>query len=303
MDRLKSMSTFVSVVESGGFSAAARSLSMPLATVSRKVSELEDELGIRLLNRNTRQVTLTDSGRDYFESCRSILSQLDEAERAVVGEYRMPRGELIVTAPIVFGRMHVIPLVTELLADYPELTVKLLLVDRVVDLIEEHADVAIRIGSLPDSALVSANVGQIKRVVTASPDYLKRRGTPQRLADLGSHDCILITPLSEGHSWTLFSNKKVRNVEIQPRLVVTTAAAGIDAAISGAGLVQTLCYQVAQDVSSGRLLQVLKDHEPPYVPVNIVYASGRLMPAKLRTFLDFMTPRLRKRLNRMDDCS
>lgn len=303
MDRLKSMSTFVSVVENGGFSAAARSLSMPLATVSRKVSELEENLGIRLLNRNTRQVTLTDSGRDYFESCRRILSQLDDAERAVVGEYRMPRGELIVTAPIVFGRMHLVPLITELLSDYPDLTIKLLLVDRVVNLIEEHADVAIRIGALPDSALVSTTVGQIRRVVTASPDYLERHGTPQDLTNLSSFDCILITALSTGHSWTFCKNKAMCNVEIKPRLIVTTAAGGIGAAIAGAGLVQTLCYQVASDVSAGRLCQVLKEFEPPYVPVNIVYPSGRLMPAKLRTFLDFMTPRLRKNLHSMDDCT
>ena len=301
MDRLESMSTFVTVVESGGFSAAARKLSRPLATVSRKVSELEDEIGVRLLNRTTRQVTLTDGGRDYFESCRRILMQIDDAERTVAGEQQTPRGELVVTAPIVFGRLHLIPLITELIATYPELKVRLALADRVLNLIEEHADVAIRIGALPDSSLVATKVGGIKRVITASPEYVRLRGEPKSLDDLADHDCILITVLSDGQSWTVRANNKISKREIDPRLIVTTASGGIDAAIAGAGLVQTLCYQVAEQVRGGRLKLLLQDFEPPYVPVNIVYPSGRLMPAKLRVFMDFITPRLRKRLEDMWD--
>lgn len=302
MNRLESMSAFVTVVEHGGFSAAARQLAKPLATVSRKVADLETELGVRLLNRTTRQVTLTDSGRDYFEACRRILADLDEAERAAAGEHQAPRGELVVTAPIVFGRLHIVPLVTELMAAYPELTVKLLLVDRVVDLIDEHGDAAIRIGELPDSSLVAVSVGEIKRVISASPAYLERRGRPETLADLERHDCILVTALTPGQAWIIRDGNKIERRAIRPRMTVTTAGGGIDAAIAGAGLVQTLCYQVSAEVRAGRLALVLQEFEPPHVPVNIVYPSGRLMPAKLRAFLDFMAPRLRKRLQENWDC-
>jgi DNA-binding transcriptional LysR family regulator len=298
MDRLESMSVFVTVVEEGGFSAASRRLSKPLATVSRRVSELEEQLGVSLLKRTTRQVTLTDSGRSYFESCRRILGDVDEAERTAAGEYQSPKGELIVTAPIVFGRLHVLPLVIELIGAHPELHIRLVLLDRRVSLVEEHVDVAVRIGALSDSSLVATRVGNTTRVVCASPRYLAGRERPTRPEDLANHDCINIPILPPSNGWLLGVGGQDVSVPINARLVVTTAEAGVDAAVLGAGIVQAQCYQVSEAVRTQKLELLLLPFQPTRMPVNLVYPSKRLVPAKLRAFLDFAGPRLRARLGR-----
>jgi DNA-binding transcriptional LysR family regulator len=296
MDRFESMSTFVAVVDAGGFSAASRRLRMPLPTVSRKVSELEDKLGVRLLNRTTRQVTLTDSGRAFLESCRRILDDLGQAERVAAGEFTVPQGELIITAPIVFGRLHVLPIVTEFLKAFAKVDARLQLADRVVDLLEEQVDVAVRIGELPDSSMVATKVGDIRYVVCASPAYLAARGEPRHPKDLAVHDSVAFTALGSTTEWNFHMGEVLRVFPIRARLVVTTAEAAIDAAVAGMGVTRLLCYQAAQAVSEGKLKILLRDYGPKPIPVSLVHAGGRLMPVKLRAFLDFAAPRLKSRL-------
>jgi DNA-binding transcriptional LysR family regulator len=296
MDRLESMSILVAVVEAGSLSAAARRLGTPLATVSRKVSELEGHLKTRLLNRTSRRLTLTDAGQSYVAACRRILEQVDEAERAASGEFSAPRGELIVTAPIVFGRLHVLPVATEFLAAYPEIKVRLALADRVVNLMEDHVDVALRIGALPDSSLMATRIGVIRRVVCASPAYFAARGVPKTLADLAAHDCIGFDVLTTAEAWTFEQGRSEISVPISARLTVTTAEAVVDAAISGVGIARVLSYQAAQALRDRRLALALVDFEPAPWPVHLVYTGGRMLPLKLRAFLDFAAPRLKDRL-------
>ena len=296
MDRFRAMSAFVAVVEAGGFTPAARHLAMPLATLSRLVSRLEDRLRLRLLNRTTRRVTLTDSGQQYFEACRRILGDLGEAERAASGEYRTPRGELIVTAPIVFGRLHVVPIITEFIKTYAQVDVRLVQADRIVNLLEEHVDLAVRIGELPDSTMVATRIGSIGHVVCASPAYLAERGGPEHPKELMAHDCVTFAGLVSAKEWPFRIGKSTRMFPVRSRIVVTTAEAAIDAAIAGAGLTRVLSYQVAQAIGDGRLALVLRGFEPEPSPVSLVYPSGRLVPLKLRAFLDFAAPRLKARL-------
>jgi DNA-binding transcriptional LysR family regulator len=296
MDRLESMSAFVAVVEAGGFSAASRRLGMPLATVSRKVSELEAQLRVQLLTRTTRSVALTEIGHQFFETSRKLLEELGEAERLASGEYRAPRGELIAAAPIGLGRIYLTPIVTEFLAAYPEVDVDLRLADRVVNLAEEGIDVALRVGELPDSSLMAIRLGTIRHVVCASPAYLKNRGTPLKPADLSKHSCVTFTSLEAPREWTFRSGRRVDRIPVHSRLAVSTADAAADAAVAGLGITRLLCYQASPSIKAKRLKLLLRDYEPEPMPVSLVYQSGRLMPQKLRAFIDFVVPRLKPRL-------
>ncbi|GAB2179477.1 LysR family transcriptional regulator [Dongia sp. agr-C8] len=296
MDRFESISAFVAVVEAGGFSAAARKLGMPLATVSRKVSELEDFLKASLINRSTRKITLTQSGQVFYESGRRLLEDLGEAERAASGEYRAPRGELVVTAPIVFGRLHVVPVVVEFLRQYPEVDVRLLLDDQIVNLGEDQVDLAVRISPLPDSSMMAARIATIRPVICASPAYLSTHGTPRHPEELAGHDCIMRSRLPAPDAWPFRIDGATRMVPVRRRLVVTTAEASIEAALAGAGLTKVFCYQVAEAERQGRLVTILREFEPEPMPLSLVYAGGRVVPMKLRAFLDFAVPRLKKRL-------
>lgn len=296
MDRLEAMSILLTVVDTGSLSAAARCLGMPLPTVSRKVAELEAHLRTRLLHRTTRQLSLTEAGAAYVEACRRILDDVGEAERIATGEYAAPRGELAVTAPIVFGRLHIVPVVAEFLAHYPEIRIKLLLTDRVVHLMEEQVDVALRIGELPDSTLMASGVGTVRRVVCGSPGYLARRGVPAAPADLAAHDCISFDVLESRRAWVFGDGKSARSVPVASRLEVNTAEAAIAAATLGVGLVRVLSYQVADAVGNGLLDVVLRDDEPAPLPVSLVHKGQMPLPRKLRVFLDFAAPRLRARL-------
>jgi DNA-binding transcriptional LysR family regulator len=298
MDRLESMSILVAVVESGSLSAAARRLGMPLATVSRKVGELESHLKTRLLHRTTRQLSLTETGRSYVAACRRILEEIGEAERTATGEYTAPKGDLVVTAPVVFGRLHVVPVVAEFLERYPEIDIRLVLTDRVVHMMEEHVDVAVRIGELPDSALVATGVGTIRRVVCASPAYLAAHGAPARPRDLSEHQCITFEGLEAARSWVFRSGKSALSVPVHSRLAVNTAEAAIAAAILGVGLTRVLSYQVADAVRDNALDIVLDTYEPTPSPISLVHMGQAPLPLKLRAFLDFVTPRLRTRISR-----
>jgi DNA-binding transcriptional LysR family regulator len=293
MDRLASMSILVTAVEEGSLSAAARRLRTPLATVSRKVSELEAHLKTRLLHRSSRQLALTDAGRTYVEACRRILEDVGEAERAASGEYGAPKGELIITAPIVFGRLHVLPVVTDFLKAFADIDIRLVLADRVLSLVEDHIDLAVRIGALPDSSLVATRVGSIRQVVCGSPAYFADRGTPQSPTELRSHDCITFEGLVSTHAWTFSTGRSQADVAIRSRLTVNTAEAAIDAATAGVGIARVLSYQCANAVAEGALTVVLTSFEPAPWPVSLVYAGQRYLPLKLRAFLDFATPRLK----------
>jgi DNA-binding transcriptional LysR family regulator len=293
MDRLESMSMLVAAVDAGSISAAARRLGRPLATVSRRISDLEAHLGTRLLNRSSRRLTLTNAGRSYVAACQRILEDVQEAERAATGEYSAPRGQLTVTAPIVLGRLHVLPVVSEFLAAYPEIDIRMVLADRVVNLFEEQFDLAVRIGDLPDSSLIATRVGAIRRVICASPAYLSARGTPENPNDLSQHDCVTFEGLMAPEAWTFTVGKTVMSVPIRSRLVINTAEAAIDAAIAGLGLTRVLSYQVATALEVARLAVVLEEFEPSPSPVSLVYGGGRLLPLKLRAFIDFAAPRLK----------
>jgi len=296
MDRFEAMRVLVAAVDAGSLSAAGRRLGMPLATVSRKVSELEAQLKARLLNRSGRKLTLTDAGELYVAACRRILDDVQEAERSASGEYRVPRGDLYITAPIVFGRLHVVPVAAEFLKAHPEIDIRLALSDRVATLLDERLDLAVRIGALPDSSLVAVRVGAIRQVVCASPAYFAARGAPKRPDDLQHHDCITFESLSSPQAWTFIDGKRHAAMPVHSRLTVNTAEAAIEAALCGLGVTRVLSYQIADAVASGRLATALEAFEPAPWPVSLVHAGQRLIPQKLRAFLDFATPRLRARL-------
>ncbi|HEU4476605.1 MAG TPA: LysR family transcriptional regulator [Methyloceanibacter sp.] len=297
MDRLEAMSILLAVVEAGSLSAAARRRGIPLATVSRKVSDLETHLRTRLLNRSSRRITLTDPGRSYVAACKRILEDVEEAERSAAGEYSAPKGDLTITAPIVFGRLHVLPIVVEFLAAYPEIAVRLTMADRVANLLEDPIDLAIRIGELPDSSLIAARIGLIRRVLCGSPAYFSERGMPRSPGDLGAHDCITFEGLLSPRAWTFTIGKSDVSVPIHSRLIVNTAEAAIDAAIARVGVTRVLSYQIANAIRAGTLAVALQEFEPVPWPVSLVYAGQGLLPLKLRAFLDFAAPRLKARLS------
>jgi DNA-binding transcriptional LysR family regulator len=299
MNRLDAMSIFIAVVDAGSLTAAARRLGMPLATVSRKVAELESHLNTRLLHRTTRQLSLTEAGSSYVAACRRILEDIGEAERAATGENAAPKGELVVTAPVVFGRLHVVPVIAEFLAHYPEINISLMLTDRVVHLMEEHGDVALRIGDLPDSSLVATQVGKVRRVVCASPSYLSNRGVPTTPDDLVGHDCITFEVLESKRAWVFGSGRAQVSVPVRARLAVNTAEAAIAASALGVGLIRVLSYQVEDAVRGDALRVVLESFESEPLPVSLVHKGQTPLPLKLRAFLDFVAPRLRIRTSKL----
>jgi DNA-binding transcriptional LysR family regulator len=301
MDRLDAMSLLLSVVDAGSLSAASRRLGIPLATVSRRIADLETHLKTRLLNRTSRMVALTEAGQSYVEACKRILEQVDEAERAAAGEYSVPKGDLTLTAPVVFGRLHVLPVAIAFLEAYPDIDLRLVLADRLINLAEDHVDLAVRIAALPDSGLIAARVGSIRRVVCGSPSYLARRGRPNHPNDLREHDCVTYGGLTASHAWRFVSGKDEMMVPVHSRLTVNTAEAAIDAAVAGLGLTRVLSYQVADARRDGTLERVLQAFEPAPWPVSLVYVGQSLLPLKLRAFLDFAIPRLKARLSQQAD--
>jgi DNA-binding transcriptional LysR family regulator len=293
IDRFDAMSVLLAVTDGGSLSAGARRLGMPLATVSRKVSELEAHLQTRLLNRGSRRLELTEAGQSYVAACRRILEDVVEAERTASGEYRVPRGELVITAPVVFGRRHVLPIVGAFLKAYPDIDVHITFADRVVNLLEEHVDVALRIGELPDSNLVATRVGSTRRVICASPEYLDAHGSPAAPNDLASHACITFEGLMSPRAWMFRFGGSTQSIAIHSRLVVNTAEAAIDMAVAGIGLTRILSYQITAPLMERKLALVLEPFEPAPVPVSLVYGGHGLLPLKLRAFMDFAIPRLK----------
>lgn len=296
MDRLEAMAILLGVVDRGSFSAASRDLGVPLATVSRKVSELETHLGTRLLVRSTRKVALTDAGAAYIASARRILDEVDEIERVAAGELHAPRGELIVTAPVLFGHLHILPIVTDFLAAYPEINVELRLSDRNLHFIEDHIDMAVRIGALPDSSLIATRIGSMRTVVCASPKLLATQGVPETPNDLAALPCVNFEFLSPGSTWPFRVKDGNTDVPIRPRLSVSTADAAVWAASEGVGATRVLHYQCADAVRDGSLRIILADFEVEQLPVHLLHAGRGALPSKMRVFLDFSVGRLRERL-------
>lgn len=285
MDRLEAMRAFVEVRDAGGFAAAARRLKTSPSNVTRLVAHLEDHLGVRLLQRTTRSVTLTDSGARYLERARKILADVVEAEAAAEDERAVPSGRFVVAAPQMFGRMHVAPLVGRLLQDFPTVVVDLLLADRMVHLVEEGVDAAVRIGTLEDSSLVARQVGLTRRVVVASPKYLTRTTfrTPE---DVTGHPVAHFTALGQAPEWGFVKGADAIRVPLTPRLTTNSADAAIGFALAGGGLTMALGYQVKAEVTSGLLHVVLGDFEPPPSPIHVVYPTSRLLSPKVRAFVD-----------------
>ncbi len=298
MDRLEAMSIVVRVAEMGSFSAASRQLGMPLATVSRKVNELESHLGTKLLTRTTRKVALTDAGAVYLASAKRILEEVDETERTAAGEFQQPRGELILTAPVLFGRLHILPVVTEFLAPYPDIHVRLVLSDRNLHLIDDHIDVALRIGPLPDSRMVATRIGSMRTVVCASPRLLAAHGMPRDPQGLAALPCVNFDFLSPAPTWSFRSTnaKAISEMPIAPRLSVSTAEAAVWAAAQGVGVTRVLHYQCAAAVRDGSLQIILADFELEQLPVHLIHTVRGALPSKTRAFLDFAAGRLRQRL-------
>ena len=296
MDRLEAAGIFVDVAERGSFAATARRLNRSPAAVTRAVADLEDRLGVRLLNRTTRAVSLTEAGERFLIGARRLLADFEEIERAAAGEGTAPRGELRITAPIVFGRLHVLPLLMEFLGRFPDVSTALTLVDRPVDLVEEGFDVAVRIGTLAESSAIATRVGAVRQVVVAAPAYLDQHGTPRVTADLAAHTVIAFSGMSAADRWIFRDGSNEKAVAIKPRLVVTTAEAAIDAASAGFGVTRVLSYQAANAIAAGSLLRVLTDDEGPDLPIHLLYPGGRHPAPKLRAFLDFCVARLRRRI-------
>ena len=286
MDRFAAMTAFVAVVDHKGFAAAARHLHVAPSAVTRLIGALEDGLGVRLLRRTTRSLSLTDAGERYLGRARVILSELRDVEDSARAERVAPRGRLVVTAPAVFGRLHVAPLMSAFLAHYPEVVGELSLTDRTVSLVEEGIDLAVRIGSLADSSLLARRMGATRRVVVGAPAYLARRGTPAAPADLAGHDLIRFASLSTPAEWRFRQDGVDLAVSVSPRFITDSADAAIGQAEQGGGLTMVLGYQVAAAVRAGRLTIVLAEFEPPPLPIHIVQPAGRLVPAAVRAFVD-----------------
>lgn len=293
MDRLQAMTTFVSVVETEGFASAARKLNVSPSVVSRVVTELEERLGVRLLTRTTRVVRLTDAGATYFEDCRRILAEIDAAEITASGLHAAPRGQLTVSAPVMFGKTFIMPIVLDYLTRYPAVAVNCWFLDRIVNLVDEGVDVAVRIGELPSSSLQAISVGKVRRVLCASPAYLDQYGVPQRPEDLAGHTTVQASGVSTAPEWRFNEGERLLAVPIQPRLITSTNDSAIDAAVSGFGIGRLLSYQVAREVKEGTLKLVLVDYEPAEWPVHVVHREGKHANQKVRAFLDLAIDTLR----------
>ena len=301
MDRLAAIRVFVAVADAGSLSAAGQRLGMPLTTVSRHLKALEEAVSVRLLTRTTRRLALTEPGRAYLDTCRRVLDELGTAERHLAGEKAEPHGQLALTAPILFGRLHVRPVVSAYLEAYPQMSVRMVLVNRVVNLVEEGLDLSIRIGRLPDSSMRATTLGSVRQICCASPRYLKCAGVPPEPKDLLDHQCITFTSFSQPDRWVFpggeaQGRRMAQNVAVEPRLVVNTAEAAIDAAKDGLGIVRVLSYQAQAALKDGSLRRVLEAFEPEPIPVSLVHREDRLPQAKVQTFSELAVPRLRKAL-------
>lgn len=286
MDRIEAMTVFIAVADLQGFAPAARKLGISASAVTRMVAALEERLGARLLQRTTRSVMLTDVGARYLERARQIIADIEEAEGSAQAERARPSGRLVVSAPVGFGRLHVTPLISAYLQRYPDVSGELRLTDRMVSLVEDGIDVAVRIGHLPDSSLVARHIGSMSRVVVASPDYLAQRGQPKTPEDIAKHDTIQFGTIASAPEWRFVRDGDDIRITHTPRFTTDVADAAIWHAEHGGGLTRVLAYQAADALAAGRLKRVLTRFEPPVVPIHMVYPTSRLLSAKVRVFID-----------------
>lgn len=299
MDRFRELSTFVAVAEEGAFNAAARRLNLTPPVVTRLVTALETRIGVRLLTRTTRKVALTEAGARLFADAAHVLADLEQIEEAAAGAHQTPRGVLRVTAPVMFGHRYVLPILRDFLDAYPDVRADTLFLDRIVDLIDEGLDVALRIGDLPDSTLTATRVGMVRRVTVAAPDYLAAHGTPEAPDDLATHRIIQPLTLQEAPQWLFVANGTPRTVRLAPRIAANTVAATVDSAAAGWGITRALSYQVADALADGTLVEILRDWEDREMPIHLVHHEGRLSAAKTRMFVDFAATRLRAEADRL----
>lgn len=293
MDRFEEMAIFVATVEEGGLAAAARRLALSAPTVTRAINALEQRLGVTLLQRSTRSVTLTAAGQRYLQPCRRVLAEFSEADEHAAGAHASPSGLLTITAPVMFGQMVIAPLTLEFLARYPRVAVNALLSDRLLSLSADRVDVALRIGELADSAMVAVRVGSVRRVVCAAPALLQRKGVPQTPADLQRYRTVVAANVTQGAEWRFDDRGQSVAVRLQPALSITSNRAAILAAERGFGLTRVLSYQIAPQIAGGTLQIVLPEYELPALPVHLLYAQGRQAAAKVRAFVEFCAERMR----------
>ena len=293
MDQFHLITVFVAVVDANGFAGAARKLGLSPAAVTRAINALEKQLGVRLLMRTTRIVRVTEAGARYAQDCRRILGELAEASESVSGTHSAPRGRLTLTAPVLFGGKFVTPIVTDYLLRYPQVNATCLFLDRVVNMLDEGVDVAVRIGELPDSSMQAIRVGQVRRVICASPAYLAQHGCPQTPADLQAHSIVSANAVTPSPEWRLLDRGEPCSVRLQPRLTTSTNDAAVAAVSGGFGITRLLSYQVAEPLQDGRLQTVLSAFEPPPLPVHVVHREGRQASQRVRAFLDLAIEQLR----------
>ncbi|QDL56549.1 LysR family transcriptional regulator [Rhodoferax aquaticus] len=293
MDRFHLINVFVAVVDTNGFAGAARKLSMSPPAVTRAINELEQHLGLRLLTRTTRTVRVTDAGERYVQDCRRILADMLEADESVSGMHASPRGRLTISAPVLFGGLYVTPVITEYLARYPDVSASCLFLDRIVNLVDEGVDVAVRIGELPDSSMQAIRVGQVRRVICASPDYLAKHGIPLVPDDLHAHTIVSSSSVTPNPVWKLVENGDIKSVHLEARMTTSTNDSALAAAAAGFGLTRLLSYQVAEHFRNGTLKTVLTEFEPAALPVHVVHREGRHAPQRVRAFIDLAVERLR----------
>ncbi|MES2192032.1 MAG: LysR family transcriptional regulator [Pseudomonadota bacterium] len=291
MDKLRAMQAFMHIADEGSLTAAARVMSSSLPAMVRTLAALEAHLGVRLFNRTTRRIVLTDEGRRYLERCREVLGAVQDAEESLGDQGGEPRGQLVITAPVLFGQMYVAPAVTRFVQRYPEVSCKLLLHDRVVNLLEEGIDVGVRIGELEDSTLVAQSVFSIRRVVVASPAWLRKHGTPKHPRELATANCVRFTGPS-GPWWTFHEKGKTFTVPVTGNLEFNNAAPAVEACVAGAGFGMFISYQAAPFIKQKKLVTVLEEFEPPKRPVSVVYPHARLLPSRTKKFIDWMKDEL-----------
>jgi DNA-binding transcriptional LysR family regulator len=300
LDRFHEIEVFIAVHDAGNFAKAGQRLRMSPPAVTRAISALEDRLGARLFQRTTRRLAITDVGSRFLESARRILDDLGTAEREALGATTAARGHLTVTASVTLGRSLLAPVACQFLAEFPEVTLSVLLLDRITNLIEEGIDAAVRIGPLPDSTMVARKLGSVRRMLVASPDYLARHGRPTAPSDLTRHAMIAFTGLMPNREWRFLDGRSGKSVSFMPRFEINDAASAIAAAEAGDGITVALSYMVAEKIRQGSLVPILKDVTPPPVPVHLVFPQTRLLAPKLRAFVDFAAPRLKQLLDDLE---
>ena len=296
MDKLYAIEAFIKIVDAGSITAAAEALDVSQPAMVRTLAALERDLGVRLLNRTTRRMSLTDEGRDYYERSRYIVSAVEDAQQSLNARRAAPRGRLRIASSVPFGRMFVAPVVAEFLAEQPELNIELLLLDRIVDLVEEGMDVAVRIARLPDSSMVAHAIGETQRVIVASPALIKSGGTPKKPEDLRGKRCVTFTGVASPGHWNFHAGRKRLAVPVNSALVTNQIDAGVQACVQGIGYGQFFDYHVLTEIKAGRLVRVLEKFEDEPIPASIVYPSSRYRSPNVRSFAEFAQPRIQQRL-------